>query len=68
MVCFRMTISLILGDMYNILHTNGLLQNDDVLDLAIDKINSLLESFLGINDAELGKTTGLCNVKHKNAV
>ena len=36
---------------------NVLLQNDDVLDLAIEKINALLESFLGINDAELGTST-----------
>ena len=30
------------------------LQQDDVVEIAIDKINALLESFLGINDAELG--------------
>jgi hypothetical protein len=31
------------------------LQQDDSVGIAIDKINSLLESFIGINDAELGK-------------
>jgi len=32
------------------------LQQDDVVEIAIDKINALLESFLGINDAELGRS------------
>ena len=29
-------------------------QADDVVNVAIDKINALLESFMGINDTELG--------------
>ena len=29
-------------------------QPDDVVDIACEKINSLLESFMGINDSELG--------------
>ena len=29
---------------------------DDVVDIAIDKINNLLESFMGINDTELCKS------------
>ena len=29
-------------------------QNDDVIEIAVEKINLLLESFLGINDSELG--------------
>ena len=41
---------------------NVLFQNDDVLDLAIEKINALLESFLGINDAELGMVTHLSHL------
>lgn len=28
---------------------------DDVVDLAVAKINSLLETFMGIHDSELGK-------------
>ena len=31
------------------------LQPDDTVNLAIEKINTLLENFLGINDTELGK-------------
>ena len=31
------------------------LKVDDSSDLAVDKINGLLESFMGINDTELGK-------------
>ena len=31
------------------------LKVDDSSNLAIDKINGLLESFMGINDTELGK-------------
>ena len=30
-------------------------QPDDVVNVATDKINNLLESFMGINDAELGE-------------
>ncbi len=33
------------------------LQVDDVVNIATDKINALLESFMGINDTELGKAT-----------
>ena len=29
-------------------------QADDVMDVAVDKINGLLESFMGINDTDLG--------------
>ncbi len=29
-------------------------EKDDVVDLAINKINNLLESFMGIHDSELG--------------
>lgn len=32
-----------------------LLQPDDVVNVATNKINNLLESFMGINDSELGK-------------
>ena len=32
-----------------------LLQPDDTVNVAIEKINSLLENFLGISDTELGK-------------
>jgi hypothetical protein len=32
-----------------------LLQPDDIVNVAIDKINSLLENFFGISDTELGK-------------
>ena len=32
-----------------------LLQPDDTVQIAIEKINELLESFLGISDTELGK-------------
>lgn len=31
-------------------------QPDDVVNVAVDKVNGLLESFMGINDTELGKT------------
>lgn len=30
-----------------------MLQPDDVVNVAVDKINGLLESFMGINDTEL---------------
>ena len=30
-------------------------QPDDVVNVAIDKVNGLLESFMGINDTELCK-------------
>ena len=30
-------------------------QPDDVVNVAVDKINNLLESFMGINDTELCK-------------
>lgn len=30
-------------------------QPDEVVNIAVDKINGLLESFMGINDSELGK-------------
>jgi hypothetical protein len=30
------------------------LQDDGVVDVATEKINNLLESFMGINDTELG--------------
>ena len=36
-----------------------LLQSDDVVDVAIEKINTRLESFLGINDNELGKSVAV---------
>ena len=36
-------------------------QPDDVVNVATDKINNLLESFMGINDTELGKTKHLQN-------
>ena len=32
-----------------------LLQPDDTVNVAIEKINGLLENFLGISDTELGK-------------
>jgi len=32
-----------------------LLQPDDSVNIAVEKINSLLETFLGISDTELGK-------------
>jgi hypothetical protein len=32
-----------------------LLQASDEQQVAVDKINSMLESFMGINDADLGK-------------
>jgi hypothetical protein len=33
-----------------------LFQASDEQQVAIDKINNLLENFMGINDSELGKT------------
>ena len=30
-------------------------QPDDVVNVAVDKINGLLEAFMGINDTDLGK-------------
>lgn len=38
-----------------VLHHSSILQADDVVDKATEKINSLLDSFMGINDAELGE-------------
>ena len=32
-------------------------QPDDVVNVAVDKINGLLESFMGINDTDLGEYT-----------
>ena len=34
--------------------TNYVFQPDDIVDVAVEKINGLLESFMGINDTELG--------------
>ena len=31
-------------------------EKDDIVDLAVNKINNLLESFMGINDSELAQT------------
>jgi len=39
----------------NIVIFNICLQPDDVVNVAIDKINGLLETFFGISDTELGK-------------
>lgn len=39
---------------------------DDVVDVACEKINSLLESFLGINDSELAQTIWEISQSHKN--
>lgn len=42
-------------DLYTCWLTMCLLQPDDTVNVAIEKINSLLENFLGISDTELGK-------------
>jgi len=34
-----------------------LLQPDDMVNVAVEKINSLLETFLGISDTELGEVS-----------
>ena len=36
-----------------------LLQPDDTVNVAVEKINALLETFLGISDTELGKVSKL---------
>ena len=35
-----------------------------MVDVAIEKINVRLESYLGINDNELGKSTSVLLIKH----
>ena len=44
------------------------LQPDDVVDVAVDKINARLESYLGINDNELGKYSQQLVVLHQISV
>jgi len=39
-----------------------LFQPDDTVNVAIEKINALLETFLGISDTELGKVS--VNLQH----
>ena len=48
-------VSLIVSCLNKCQFTVCLLQPDDAVNVAVEKINSLLETFLGISDTELGK-------------